>query len=70
MNIKVLVQLKEYTLIKDNITGYVWLYSYQKPIAWWEGDNKIHHPKLEKLTKMSQMHLSWFEKKIKGGFIL
>ena len=69
MNIKVLMQLKEYTLIKDNITGYVWLYSYKKPIAWYDCDG-LHTPRINTLSRMSQMHISTFIKYIKGGFIL
>lgn len=68
MNIKVLVQLKEYTLIKDTITGYVWLYSYKKPIAWYD-DKGLHTPRIDTLSRMSQMHIATFKDYIRG-FIL
>ena len=67
MNIKVLVQLKEYTLIKDNLTGYVWLYSYKKPIAWW--DDKGLHVSNKTMSNMSKMHIATFKDYIRG-FIL
>ncbi len=67
MNIKVLVQLKEYTLIKDNITGYVWLYSYKKPIAWWDCDGL--HVSNKTMSSMSKMHIATFKDYIRG-FIL
>ena len=67
MNIKVLVQLKEYTLIKDTITGYVWLYSYKKPIAW--HDDKGLHVSNKTMSNMSKMHIATFKDYIRG-FIL
>ena len=67
MNIKVLVQLKEYTLIKDNLTGYVWLYSYKKPIAWY--DDKGLHVSNKIMSSMSKMHIATFKDYIRG-FIL
>ena len=67
MNIKVLVQLKEYTLIKDNLTGYVWLYSYKKPIAWW--DDKGLHVSNKTMSNMSKMHIATFKDYIRGFII-
>ena len=67
MNIKVLVQLKEYTLIKDTITSYVWLYSYQKPIAWYDDDGL--HISNKTMSNMSKMHIATFKDYIRG-FIL
>ena len=65
MNIKVLVQLKNYTLIKDNITGYVWLYSYKKPIAWYDCDG-LHISNNKDMSNMSKMHIATFKDYIKG----
>ena len=57
LDIKVLVQLKNCTLIQDNITGNIHLYSYNKPIAIYDG--KIHCNR-DSMTTMSKMHLKWF----------
>jgi hypothetical protein len=59
MKIKVLAQLKNYTLIKDELTGIIWLYSYGEPIANFE-NGKLYVR--ENLTNMSSMHFSWFKK--------
>ena len=67
MNIKVLVQLKEYTLIKDTITGYVWLYSYKKPIAWYDCDGL--HISNKTMSNMSKMHIATFKDYIRGFLI-
>ena len=67
MNIKVLVQLKEYTLIKDTITGYVWLYSYKKPIAWYDDDGL--HISNKTMSNMSKMHIATFKDYIRGFLI-
>ena len=57
LDIKVLAQFKNYTLIQDTITGNIHLYSYNQPIATYDG--KIHCNR-DKLTTMSKMHLKWF----------
>jgi hypothetical protein len=64
LNIKVLAQLKNYTLIQDLFNNNVYLYSYNNQIAWWDG--KLHCDKLV-LTTMSKMHLTWFKEWIGGG---
>lgn len=64
LNIKVLAQLKNYTLIQDLFNNNVYLYSYKNLIAWYDG--KLHCDKLV-LTAMSKMHLSWFKEWIEGG---
>ena len=58
LNIKVLAQLKNYTLIQDELTGNIHLYSYNKCIAYYDG--KIHCNR-DKLTTFSKMHLGWFK---------
>ena len=57
LDIKVLAQLKNYTLIQDEITGNIHLYSYNQPIAFYDG--KIHCNR-KILSGMSKMHLKWF----------
>ena len=58
LKIKVLAQLKNYTLIQDLCNNNVYLYSYNKCIAWY--DDRLHCDKLV-LTTMSKMHLGWFK---------
>ena len=35
--ITILFTAKNYAIIRDNITEYIWLYSYNKPIAYHDG---------------------------------
>ena len=35
--ITILFSAKNYAIIKDNITNYIWLYSYTVPIAYHDG---------------------------------
>lgn len=35
--ITILFTAKNYAIIKDNITEYIWLYSYGTPIGYWDG---------------------------------
>ena len=63
LNIKVLAQLKNYTLIQDLCNNNVYLYSYNKCIATWDG--KLNYDK-EVLTTMSKMHIGWFKDWIGG----
>lgn len=58
MNIDILLSFKNYVLIKDNITGYIWLYSYNKPIAYYDG--KIHI-RNDNLTITNKRHISVFK---------
>lgn len=62
MNIDILLSFKNYVLIKDNVTGYVWLYSYNKPIAYYNG--KIHICN-DNLTQASKFHMAEFKKFLK-----
>ena len=64
LDIKVLAQLKNYTLVQDKITGNIHLYSYNKCIAIYDG--KIHCSR-QVLSGMSKMHLSWFKDFIGGN---
>ena len=58
MNIEILLSFKKYVLIKDNVTEYIWLYSYNKPIAYYDG--KIHICK-DNLTQTNKKHISVFK---------
>lgn len=57
LNIKILAQLKNYTLIQDTITSNIYLYSYKELIACYDG--KLNTKK--DLTNMSKMHINWFK---------
>lgn len=62
MNIDILLSFKNYVLIKDNVTEYIWLYSYNKPIAYYDG--KIHICS-DNLTQASKFHMAEFKKFLK-----
>ena len=62
MNIDILLSFKNYVLIKDNVTGYIWLYSYNKPIAYY--DSKIHICS-DNLKQASKFHVAEFKKYLK-----
>ena len=63
MNIDVLCSFKNYVLIKDKITNYIWLYSYNLPIAYYDG--KINIVK-ENLTVTNKKHISVFKEFLKN----
>ena len=58
MNIDILWSYKNNVLIKDLQTDYIWLYSYNKPIAYY--DSKIHICK-DNLKKKKKKHISVFK---------
>ena len=62
MSIDILCSFKNYVLIKDRITDYIWLYSYNKPIAYF--DDKIHICS-DNLTQASKFHVAEFKKYLK-----
>ena len=64
MNITMLCSFKNYVLLRDNITGYIWLYSYNKPIAYFDG--KIHICN-DNLAQASKFHVAEFKKFLKEG---
>ena len=64
MSIDILCSFKNYVLIKDRITDYIWLYSYNKPIAYY--DSKIHICS-DNLTQASKFHVADFKKFLKEG---
>ena len=63
MNITMLCSFKNYVLLRDNITGYIWLYSYNKPIAYYDG--KINICK-DNLTVTNKKHISVFKEFLKN----
>ena len=63
MSIDVLCSFKNYVLIKDRITGYIWLYSYNLPIAY--NDDKINICK-DNLTITNKKHISVFKEFLKN----
>ena len=63
MSIDVLCSFKNYVLIKDRMTGYIWLYSYNKPIAYY--DDKINICK-DNLTVTNKKHISVFKEFLKN----
>ena len=58
MNIKIIYDSRNYTLIKDNTTNYIWLYSYREPIAYFDGRFHI----VDNLTRGNKFHFSNFKK--------
>ena len=61
-NIEILWSYKNNVMIKDLQTRYIWLYSYNKPIAYYDG--KIHICN-DNLTQASKFHLAEFKKYLK-----
>ena len=62
-NIEILYDSRNYTIIKDNMTKYVWLYSYQKPIAYFDTvELRIHFKNTEVWTQTNKFHFSNFKK--------
>ena len=58
MNITMLCSFKNYVLLRDNITRYIWLYSYNNPLCYYDG--KIHICK-DNLTQTNKKHISVFK---------
>ena len=63
MNIDVLCSFKNYVIIKDRTTKYIWLYSYNLPIAYYDG--KINICK-DNLTITNKKHISVFKEFLKN----
>ena len=62
-NIKILISHKNFVVLKDNITSIYWAYSYNLPIACYDG--KLHIYKDNLHTYASNMHKGLFEKFLK-----
>ena len=63
MHIEVLYSDKNDVLIKDLTTEYLWVYSYNKPLLWYDG--KIHLCK-DNLTQTNKLHIKIFLEFIKN----
>ena len=67
IDIQLLYDSRNYTIIQDNI-GLKWLYSSQKPIAYY--DSKIKQFRIDKgLNDKERVHFGVFKKMIKNGEI-
>ena len=67
VDITLIYDSRNYTIIQDNI-GLKWLYSSQKPIAYY--DDKIKQFRLGKnLTDKNKSHIGVFKKMIKNNEI-
>jgi len=62
LNIEIISQLKNYTVIRNADTNKVYLYSYKELIACYDG---LYYCNRDKLTCNSKMHLKWFKQEIK-----
>ena len=63
MDIKLLISNKNFVVLKDLQTGYYFAYSYNLPIACYDG--KLHIYKDNLHTYASNMHKGLFEKFLK-----
>ena len=63
MHIEVLYSDKNDVLIKDLTTEYLWVYSYNKPLLWYDG--KVHLCK-DNLTQTNKLHIKIFLEFIKN----
>ena len=63
MHIEVLYSDKNDVLIKDLTTEYLWVYSYNKPLLWYDG--KIHLCK-DNLTQTNKLHMKVFLEFVKN----
>ena len=63
MHIEVLYSDKNDVLIKDLTTEYLWVYSYNKPLLWY--DSKIHLCK-DNLTQTNKLHMKVFLEFVKN----
>ena len=67
LDITIIYDSRHFTIIQDNI-GLYWLYSSQKPIAYYDG--KIKQFRMDKgLTDKERVHFGVFKKMIKNGEI-
>jgi len=64
MNINVIFSGKNFVIIKDLVTGYYHVYSYNKPIAIWDG--KLNMSESNIITQCNKYHLNVFKEFIDG----
>lgn len=69
MNINILFSFKNYVCIKDNDTNNIWLYSYNKPLAYYKKNDKIHLIKKNIITQTNKKHINLFKKFIEENYI-
>lgn len=63
MNIEILYDSRNYTIIKDNLTNFIWLYSYQKPIAYFDVNRfKVHFGDRINWTQTNKFHFANWKK--------
>ena len=67
LDMTIIYDSRNYTIIKDNI-GLYWLYSCQKPVAYYDG--KMKQFRMDKgLTDKERVHFGVFKKMIKNNEI-
>ena len=64
MNITLIYDSRNFTIIRDDITKYIWLYSHQKPIAYYD-NGKVYICK--NLDNRHLTHVGVFKKKLKNN---
>ena len=66
MNIDIIYDSVNFSIIKDRVTHYIWLYSDRKPIAYFDTDrNKII--RYDKTSRQTT-HIGVFKKRLKDLF--
>ena len=63
LDINVLFTASNYAIIKDEITQYIWLYSYAKPIAYWNGERLLKYNKKFE-TPTNKKHYESFKNRL------
>ena len=67
LDITIIYDSRNFTIVQDNI-GLKWLYSRQKPVAYY--DSKIKQFRMDKgLTDKERVHFGVFKQMIKNGEI-
>lgn len=70
MDIELLLSFKNYVVIKDLKTEYVWLYSYNKPLLYYDGLFHIIKPDLTNTNKKhKEIFKKWLADYINSGNI-
>ena len=67
LNIEILYDSKNFTIVKDNITQYIWLYSHKKPICYYDGLDFFSFK--NGLDCKQLTHIGVFKKKLKNNEI-
>lgn len=64
IGISILFDSVNFTIIKDNQTGYIWLYSHKKPIAYYDKEKVMI---CKGVDDKGKNHISVFKKKLKNN---